>query len=240
VDVEHVLERTRTDEALAAPAPRARTTTGTIRIGVARDRAFGFYYAGDLEALEAAGAKLAFFDTLQDASLPEVDALFIGGGFPECFAAELEANAGLRTEIRDRIGAGLPVYAECGGLMYLARSLSWRGRSHAMVGAIPADVVMRDRPTGRGYVVLGQTAAHPWHVGAGNELRAHEFHYSTLENADPALAYAYRVKRGHGIDGERDGIVLKNVLASYTHLRAAGGCDWPGRFVAFARQCRAS
>jgi len=240
VDVAHVLERTRTDEALAAPAPRARTTTGTIRIGVARDRAFGFYYAGDLEALEAAGAKLAFFDTLQDASLPEVDALFIGGGFPECFAAELEANAGLRTEIRDRIGAGLPVYAECGGLMYLARSLSWRGRSHAMVGAIPADVVMRDRPTGRGYVVLGQTAAHPWHVGAGNELRAHEFHYSTLENADPALAYAYRVKRGHGIDGERDGIVLKNVLASYTHLRAAGGCDWPGRFVAFARQCRAS
>ncbi len=238
VDLAQLLEVTRTDAPLVVPAEAAPAEGPKIRIGVARDRAFGFYYTGDLEALEEAGAELVVFDTLRDARLPQVDALFIGGGFPECFAAELEANAALRQEIRERIDAGMPVYAECGGLMYLARSLSWRGRTHAMVGAIPADVMMRDRPTGRGYVVLEQTAAHPWRIGSGSEIRAHEFHYSTLENADPALQYAYCVKRGHGIDGERDGIVLKNVLASYTHLRAAGGCDWPARFVEFARHCR--
>ena len=238
VDVARLLEATRTEARLAAPPPARPVAGAEIRIGVARDRAFGFYYAGDLEALEQAGARLAFFDTLRDARLPEVDALFIGGGFPECFAAELEANARLRAQIRERIVEGLPVYAECGGLMYLARSMSWQGATHAMVGAIPADVVMRERPTGRGYVVLEQTGAHPWRIGATPEIRAHEFHYSTLENADSGLTYAYRVKRGHGIDGERDGIVLKNVLASYTHLRAAGGCDWPARFVAFVRRCR--
>ena len=240
VDLERLLEVTRSDSPLAPPAPLARTAPAGLRIGIARDRAFGFYYAGDLDALEAAGAELLFFDTLQDARLPRVDALFIGGGFPECFLAELEANAGLRAEIRARIEGGMPVYAECGGLMYLARSISWKGRRHAMVGAIPAQVVMRERPTGRGYVVLEQTEAHPWRIGPTSEIRAHEFHYSTLENADPALRYAYRVRRGHGIDGERDGIVLKNVLASYTHLRAAGGCDWPNQFVAFARRCQAA
>jgi cobyrinic acid a,c-diamide synthase len=99
---------------------------------------------------------------------------------------------------------------------------------------------MRERPTGRGYVVLEQAPDHPWRIGNDDRIHAHEFHYSSLENVDPSLTYAYHVKRGHGIDGERDGIALKNVLASYTHLRAAGGCDWPARFVAFARQCRPS
>ncbi len=239
VDIDRLLDATRAHAPLAAPAAQpVAAAEPKLRIGIARDRAFGFYYAGDLEALEAAGAKLAFFDALQDAHLPEVDALFIGGGFPECFGAELESNAGLRAQIRARIEGGMPVYAECGGLMYLSRSISWKGRRHAMVGAIPADVVVRERPTGRGYVVLEQTAAHPWPVGGVPEVRAHEFHYSTLENAAPSLVYAYRVKRGHGIDGERDGIVLRNVLASYTHLRAAGGCDWPAQFVAFALRCR--
>jgi cobyrinic acid a,c-diamide synthase len=239
VDMTKLLAATQTDTPLAAAAAGRRAVRDPdVRIGIARDRAFGFYYAGDLEALEEAGAELVFFDALREARLPVVDALFIGGGFPECFTSELETNASLRTDIRKRIEGGMPVYAECGGLMYLARSISWKEKRHEMVGAIPADIMMRDRPTGRGYVVLEQTAAHPWHIGPGNEIRAHEFHYSTLENADPGLVYAYRVKRGHGIDGERDGIVLKNVLASYTHLRAAGGCDWPARFVAFARRSK--
>ncbi len=239
VDLGRLLEATRNDSPTVPAPPRARAREPDLRLGVARDRAFGFYYAGDLEALEEAGARLVFFDATADARLPEVDALFIGGGFPECFAAELEANSALREQIRSGIDAGMPVYAECGGLMYLSRSISWKGRRHEMVGAIPADVMMRERPTGRGYVRLEQTEAHPWKIGNAAGIRAHEFHYSTLENTDPGLTYAYRVKRGHGIDGERDGLMVKNVLASYTHLRAAGGCDWPARFVAFARRCRA-
>jgi cobyrinic acid a,c-diamide synthase len=239
VDIGQLLERTRAAPAPEpAQAPQANRGAPDLRIAIARDRAFGFYYAGDLEALEAAGAELLPFDALRDARLPEADALFIGGGFPECAAAELEANAALRADIRRRIAGGMPAYAECGGLMYLARSISWRGRRHEMVGAIGADVVMQERPTGRGYVKLEAVAGHPWRLEEGREVRAHEFHYSTLENADPGLRYAWRVTRGHGIDGARDGIVTRNVLASYTHLRAAGGCDWPARFVAFARRCR--
>jgi cobyrinic acid a,c-diamide synthase len=237
LDIERVLALTLASEKLPPGSPDPpRASPPDLRIGVACDRAFGFYYAGDLEALEAAGAEIVPFDTLCDSRLPEVDALFIGGGFPECFLGELESNSSLRLDIRQSIERGMPVYAECGGLMYLARSIEWKGGRHAMVGAIPADVVMRERPTGRGYVRLEVAGAHPWGLAPGREIRAHEFHYSSLENADPGLAYAYSVKRGHGIDGERDGIVLKNVLASYTHLRAAGGCDWPARFAAFVRR----
>jgi len=239
VDLDALLAATRGElpaaPATARTAPRAKD----IRIGIARDRAFGFYYAGDLEALESAGAELVPFDTLRDARLPVVDGLFIGGGFPECFAAGLEANASLRGEIRQRAAAGMPMYAECGGLMYLARSISWQGERREMVGAIGADVVMRERPTGRGYVRLETQAGHPWGLAAGGEIRAHEFHYSSLEELDARTRFAYRVRRGHGIDGEHDGIVAGNVLASYTHLRAVGGCDWPQRFAAFVRENRA-
>lgn len=211
-----------------------------VRVGVAMDRAFGFYYADDLAALRAAGAELLPFDTLHDRRLPEVDALFIGGGFPETCAAELEANAVLRAEIRAAVEDGLPVYAECGGLMYLARTLEADGRRHAMVGAIPGDVVMHRRPVGRGYVELVETAAAPWPRRADGDarVRAHEFHYSSLENLDPEVRFAWRVTRGHGIDGRHDGLVHRNVLASYTHLRSVGGCDWARRFVDFVRQVR--
>lgn len=210
-------------------------TRRRLRIGIARDAAFGFYYADDLEALEHAGCQLVAFDSLRDARLPEVDGLFLGGGFPESFLIELEANTSLREELRLAIDAGLPVYAECGGLMYLARSLSWKGRSARMVGAIPADAVMHERPVGRGYVHLRETAAHPWPLGGqgGATLRAHEFHYSSLENLAPGLKFAYEVERGYGIDGRHDGLVYHNLLASYSHRRNAGADHWAQAFAAF-------
>jgi len=218
------------------PAPAARPASVTV--AVARDRAFGFYYAEDFEAFERAGARLAFFDTLRDARLPACDAVFIGGGFPECFLEALAANAPLRAELRARLAGGLPAYAECGGLMYLARSIDWHGRRAPMVGAIPADVVMRERPTGRGYVRLRVVAGHPWGLAAGREIRAHEFHYSTLVEGEPARAYCYEVLRGHGIDGAHDGLRIGNLLASYTHLRATADFDWPAHFVAFVHATR--
>lgn len=240
VDIDRLLQVTATDKPLqprsiAAPAP---TNQPALRLGIARDPAFGFYYADDLDALRQAGAELVFFSPISDPRMPDVDALFLGGGFPECFMRELEANRGMRDSVRNAIEAGLPAYAECGGLMYLARSLSWRGEKQEMAGVIPADVVMHDKPVGRGYVRLLPTAAHPW-VPAGShpdEIPAHEFHYSSLENLDPDTVFAYEVKRGHGADGRHDGIVHKNLLASYTHLRSAGNCNWAERFVGFARQ----
>jgi cobyrinic acid a,c-diamide synthase len=223
--------------AYEALAP-ATIPTPDLRIGIARDAAFGFYYPGDLEAFRQAGAELVAIDTLADTQLPEVDGLFIGGGFPETQMQALEANVGLRTAIRQAIEDGLPVYAECGGLMYLTRSLNWQGRRCEMVGAIPADTVMHTRPQGRGYVRLAETAHMPW-GGDHGEIHAHEFHYSALENLGGDLHYAYEVKRGTGIDGHRDGLVYRNVLACYAHLRHVDGNPWVPRFVDFVRRQRA-
>jgi cobyrinic acid a,c-diamide synthase len=213
-----------------------------VRIGVARDAAFGFYYPGDLEAMRAAGADIVPFDTLSDGLLPDVDALFIGGGFPETHMAALQENAGLRADIRRFIEADMPVYAECGGLMYLARRITWRGQSCAMVGAVPADIVMHERPMGRGYVRLQETGKGPWPLlssdGRPAELAAHEFHHSTVENLGEGIEFAYRVLRGAGIDGNHDGIVCRRVLASYAHQRDAESNRWVSRFVAYVRRCK--
>jgi cobyrinic acid a,c-diamide synthase len=218
--------------------PAAMVLKSPIRIGVARDKAFGFYYPDDLLALEQAGAVIVPVNTLHDAVLPEVDGLFIGGGFPEMFMAELQANASMRSSICSAIEAGLPVYAECGGLMYLAQTLRWKDQVFDMVGAIPADVVMHARPVGRGYVELQASGEAPWCAQAGTgtaTVHGHEFHYSSLENVASDMKFAYRVLRGHGVDGQRDGIVHRNVVASYAHLRNAAGSGWADAFAAFVR-----
>ena len=231
VDLDTIVAIARMAAPASAPPVPESEPMPHLRIGIARDRAFGFYYADDLDAFRDAGAELVTVDTLRDGCLPDVDGLFIGGGFPEVLGEELAANRAFRESLRDRIGAGLPVYAECGGLMYLARSLSWRGHTWEMVGALPADVVMHAKPVGKGYVRLVETAGHPWGMGEGTPVRAHEFHYSTLAHADPELRYAYRMERGEGADGRRDGIVHRNVLATYAHQRSAGGNDWVRRFL---------
>ena len=242
VDLDRLLAISATDLALPHPPLEKVSHGGTaLRIAIARDAAFGFYYADDLDALRRAGAELVFFDTLHDACLPECDALFIGGGFPESFLDALEDNVAMRQSILAAIEGGLPTYAECGGLMYLARSIDWHGQRRRMVGAIAGDIVMQEKPVGRGYVRLQPTAAHPWHRSADvGMISAHEFHYSDIRHLPADTVYAYAMQRGHGIDGTRDGIVYKNLLASYTHLRGVAGCDWPARFVAFARQVATS
>ena len=240
VDLDKLLVLSRAEESpLPAPACiNTQSAASKVRIGIARDRAFGFYYADDLDALEAAGATLLTFDTLNDAHLPDVDALYIGGGFPEACAVELEANESLRGEIKQAIEAGMPVYAECGGMMYLSRSISYEGRAYEMVGAIPGDVAMHTKPVGRGYVHLRENAEHPWPrlTAPAKQIRAHEFHYSSLENLPPNSRFAYHVERGHGITGQCDGLILNNLLASYTHLRSIGDCSWTTRFVTFIRE----
>jgi cobyrinic acid a,c-diamide synthase len=250
VDLERLLEVARAAPPFAGtPLPPepidaapARTGSAPLRIGIARDAAFGFYYPGDLEALRRAGAELLPFDALRDPLLPQIDALFIGGGFPETQMDALAANAALRGALRAAIDAGLPAYAECGGLMYLARSIAWNGRRAAMAGALPVDIVMHARPVGRGYVHLRETGAGLWparQAGAAALIRAHEFHYSSVENLAPGTRFAYTVERGHGIDGRHDGIVHRNLLASYAHLRDVADNHWAERFVEFARRCAA-
>lgn len=215
------------------PLPKPITS---VRIAIARDAAFGFYYPEDFEALETAGASLVFFDTLQDTDLPDCDALFIGGGFPEANMQALADNQSLREKIYNAIENGMPAYAECGGLMYLSRCIHWNEQRHDMVGVIPADTRMYKTPQGRGYIQLTETGHSLWPASAESSepviIPGHEFHYSTLENADD-LKFAYRVVRGAGIDGENDGIVYKNLQANYAHLRDTSANHWAQRFVAF-------
>jgi cobyrinic acid a,c-diamide synthase len=244
VDLDAVLGVAAQAGPLARPPFRvaeAHSNPAPVRVGIARDAAFSFYYPGDLEALRAAGAELVTFDTLRDERLPPLDGVFIGGGFPETHLRALAANHALRAELRAAIDAGLPAYAECGGLMYLARSIEWSGRRAAMVGALPADIVMHARPVGRGYVHLRETGCGLWpepHSGAPALIRAHEFHYSSVENLAAGTRFAYAVERGHGIDGSHDGIVHKNLLASYAHLRDVADNPWARRFVALVQSCK--
>ncbi|MGE5547115.1 MAG: cobyrinate a,c-diamide synthase [Solirubrobacterales bacterium] len=223
------------------PSPPAALPTPDLRIAVARDGAFGFYYPDDFDALRAAGAELVFIDTMRDASLPDVDGLFVGGGFPETHAAALEANAALRADIRAKAAAGLPIYAECGGLMYLSRAIRWQGERREMVGVIPGEAVMHPRPQGRGYVRLRETADFPWpRVEDGPAvLPAHEFHHSRLEGLEGDFPFAYDVIRGAGIGARKDGLIVGNALATYAHMRSVGPNPWAARFAAFVRQVRA-
>ena len=235
---------------IARQAPPLSAAPGTVRsvrhgprrrIGLASDLAFGFYYPEDLEGLSAAGCHPVPFDTLIDRRLPpDLDGLFLGGGFPETHMAALEANAELRRDICAAVRGGLPVYAECGGMMYLCRSIRWHGETRAMVGALDAHAVMHERPQGKGYVLLEETADAPWPAASGDAIPAHEFHYASIERLGPETRFAYKVLRGHGITGRDDGIVTGRTLASFSHLRGVGEYPWPWRFAEFIHRAAAA
>ncbi len=211
-----------------------------LSIGVLRDRAFGFYYPGDLDAMVQAGAELIMIDAISDGRLPSIDGLFIGGGFPETQMEALAVNRELRREIYAAVEGGLPVYAECGGLIYLSRSLRWGDRYAEMVGVLAADTIMCERPQGRGYVELEETGYSPWPSLRPNQgpFPAHEFHYSRLENITGTPTFAFRVKRGAGIRPGFDGWIHKNTLACYAHLRHVDALPWTTGFLQFVSNCR--
>jgi cobyrinic acid a,c-diamide synthase len=214
-----------------------------IRVGIAKDKAFGFYYPGDLEAMSQSGAILCPFNTLTDKSLPDVDALFIGGGFPERHASSLQNNSTLRCEIKSKIESGMPVYAECGGLMYLSEKIFWKGESFNMVGAIPGNSIMHEKPCGRGYVKLDENhdnSLWPQSNHSGATIKAHEFHYSSLIDLPESSNFAYDVKRGTGIREQKDGLVYKNTFASYAHLRHTRNTPWVNRFLTFVSEVKFS
>ncbi len=243
VDIEKILSIAQGAPALPPPAARPRPvlrSTARRRVGIASDAAFGFYYPEDVEALAAEGFEPVPFNAMTDPHLPpDIDGLFLGGGFPETHMEALEANATLRGEIRAAVASGLPVYAECGGMMYLSRQITWQGRSCAMVGALEADAVMHQRPQGRGYVLLRETGQSPWPTlgRADAVVAAHEFHHASLENLGLQSRFAYEVMRGHGITGHHDGLVVHNTLASFSHLRGVGNSPWPARFAALMHSC---
>ncbi|MDC0680259.1 cobyrinate a,c-diamide synthase [Sorangium atrum] len=243
-------------DAAATPDAAAGAQRGRARIGVAFDEAFHFYYADNLRRLEAAGAELVRFSPIRDARLPDVDALYLGGGYPEVHAERLADNAALRDEIRAFAGRGGPIYAECGGLMYLTEAIrTLDGRAHAMVGLVPAEAVMCEKLQALGYVEV-ETQARTILGGAGLRFRGHQFRYSELrpsqraatapaepppaqapsqpEHAPLPIEHAYSVRRRRGGQVTREGYRAGSVLASYVHAHWASNPIVPEGLVASA------
>jgi len=206
-----------------------------VRIGVVRDSAFTFYYPENLEALEGLGATLVEVSALTDTALPDLDALYIGGGYPETHAAALAANVTLRTALKRKIEAGLPVIAECGGLIYLGDAIVMGGIAFPMVGIFPVTFELGTRPQGHGYAVAEVSEPNPF-FAPGMILKGHEFRYSyARDSRGGGLSLAFRMQRGTGFDSKRDGLVYKNVLASFVHFHAAGTPQWAEGVVRQAR-----
>ncbi|MEW6109579.1 MAG: cobyrinate a,c-diamide synthase [Nitrospirota bacterium] len=198
-----------------------------LKIGIIRDSAFQFYYPENFEELEKRGATLVEISALKAKSLPDIDALYIGGGFPETNAIALAENNSFIRSVRKAIEGGLPVYAECGGLMYLGKTLLLENKSYPMAGIFPVKFRLEKKPQAHGYTIVEVNKPNPFYA-KGVVLKGHEFHYSRVINEvnKKGLRFSFRMKRGKGIFDNMDGLCYKNVLATYTHLHALGSPEW--------------
>ncbi len=217
------------------------------KIGIALDEAFNFYYRDNIDLLQLAGAEIVYFSPVKDPTLPDVDGLYIGGGYPELFAAELEANESMRQDIKTASAEGMPIYAECGGLMYLTEKISTdvpgKGTYHnasmpestySMVGALP------------GHTIMGQTRVVSYNIGTlekdciigkkGNSFKGHEFHHSEIQEIPDDAEFVITISRGTGIKDDKDGLVSENTLGSYAHLHGVAYRELAGSLVEAARK----
>jgi len=216
-------------------ASHFRTAENAPRIGIVKDSAFQFYYPENIEALQEAGSTTILLNALTDSSIKEVDALYIGGGFPETHADALAGNTGFREDVKASVENGLPVYAECGGLMYLGENLVMEGKEYPMTGVLPAVFGLSKKPVGHGYTISLVDGENPF-FPVGTEIRGHEFRYSTvLEWRGNDDYFTFETKRGKGFRNKRDGVRYKNVLATYTHIHALGTPSWAESMVRAAR-----
>lgn len=210
-----------------------------VKIGIIRDTAFQFYYPENIEELEKRGADIIDINALKDENLPDVHALYIGGGFPETNAIRLAENANFRKSVSMAAEKGLPIYAECGGLMFLGESIIVDGIEYPMVGLFPLSFEMRARPQAHGYTIVEVERENPIYP-LGTLIRGHEFHYSEVRKAglthSSGLFFAFKMKRGQGIINKMDGLCYKNVFAAYTHVHALGAVEWADGLIKKAKE----
>ncbi|MFC1840361.1 cobyrinate a,c-diamide synthase [Thermodesulfobacteriota bacterium] len=219
------------EEVEAVPALSNHEKINPCRIGIIHDRSFWFYYPENIEHLKELGAELVYIDSISDRKLPDIDALYIGGGFPEVCAEKLADNSTFRESLKNMIENNLPVYAECGGLIYLGKSVEMKGNSYPMVGALPIRFMMEDKPQGHGYTILKVKRENPYY-SVGKTIKGHEFHYSRpVMSETEDIKTVFDVERGHCLDGVRDGFLENNLFATYTHIHSAGNRSWGEGFV---------
>jgi len=214
----------------AADTDIRRLTRGgspPVKVGIVKDSAFQFYYPENFEELEKKGAEIIEVSALKEKMLPDIDALYIGGGFPETNAIALAKNTAFRKSLRKAVEGGLPVYAECGGLMYLGSSLLLGNKKYPMAGVLPLVFSLEKKPQAHGYTIADVTSQNPFYP-KGTVLKGHEFHYSRAVEikGKEGIDFSFTMKRGQGIRDGRDGVCYKNVLATYTHLHAYGSPEW--------------
>ncbi|HET7283664.1 MAG TPA: cobyrinate a,c-diamide synthase [Nitrososphaeraceae archaeon] len=230
--IKYLLDKVQTTDPLQKQIPN-----GQIKIAVALDESFNFYYADNLDALREQKAELIFFSPINDCKLPEnIHGVILGGGFPEVLADKLEKNQSMGKSITKAAENGIPIYGECGGLMYLTRSIKGysgnEGKKRNMVGLIDADTFISGKLT-LNYTEANSNASI---FGKISKVRGHEFHYSRIENIAKDSKFAYVMRRGNGIDNKKDGFMVYNCLASYMHLHFADS-RLPKRFIESCIKC---
>ncbi len=207
-----------------------------VRVGVFMDPAFQFYYPENLEALSKLGAQLLFINSFEEKSLPQVEALYLGGGFPEVYAERLAENNSLKAEVKTAIEFGIPVYAECGGLMYLGEEINWQGKNFPMTGVLPIKFNINKKPYGHGYVIATVRKGNPY-FREGETIKGHEFHYSYPAEIGfkEGMDFVFKIEKGTGFDRKVDGIKYKNLLASYIHIHIFSVKYWAKNFLKLAK-----
>lgn len=205
-----------------------------VTIGVIRDSAFQFYYPDNIDALCKLGARIVFISPLKETSIPDVDAIYMGGGFPETHAPELARNQGFRDSLKRISEKGLPIYAECGGLIFLGQSIRLEDQIYPMSGIFPIQFGLCKLPQGHGYTKVEVVHENPF-FKTGEILKGHEFRYSsilTIEYTDGEMAF--RMERGKGIIDKKDGFFKQNTFGTYTHLHALGAVSWAPSLIRMA------
>ena len=231
VDLEALYKVAASATPMPAPIDITKGVTKRTKIGVAYDEAFSFYYPASLSALEAQGAELVYFSPLKDSAIPDVDGLVFGGGFPEMFLQALSENTAMKESIRKANQCSMPIYAECGGLMYLCEHIhDFDGNVFDTVGVVPANCVMQQKLQKVGYVTA--TAKRNTLLGnTGTALHGHEFHFSTMEPTIEDFPWAFHLEGGRKPQSYDGGYATDNVLASYLHLNFAGSLEGAKHFV---------
>ena len=215
------------------PVPKPQS----VKVGVFRDSAFTFYYPENLEALEDAGAELVTISSLEDDHLPDIDALYIGGGFPETHAERMSSNRALLDAVKEAVENNLPVYAECGGLVFLSKSIEWEGKVYPMAGVFPLELTMQTKPVGHGYTEIEIAEDNPF-FEKGIKIKGHEFHYSGPKEEILQSQCCMRVVTGVGLGNKLDGQLYRNCLATYMHIHALGTSAWAPGLIAAAQRSR--
>ncbi|MCG8531124.1 MAG: cobyrinate a,c-diamide synthase [Desulfovibrionales bacterium] len=215
--------------------PEKTSPADAPRIGYVHDDALWFYYDENLQALQHAGASLVRLSITSPEPWPEIDALYLGGGFPETLHDEISSNSAISSHVRMLAEQGMPIYAECGGFMYLCRGLLQDGHVSPMAGVLPVQTEVCARPQGLGYIDAKVIQPNPYHP-MGTTVRGHEFHYSKCIVQDAQPIFGFSMSKGFGMGERLDGVIYKNAFASYTHLFALGEPHWAVNFVRAARE----